>query len=91
MASDKPSPPRHDPDAVDVIGRRPEFSGPNLPHVAPADDMFAGRHWVKGRVVPLDAAERLRGVSTAEFLSALGADMTVMTRLWTAGKDFDLP
>lgn len=82
-----------DPDAVVVASgarpRRPEIPGADLPHVVPVDDVLTGRHQVKGRAVLLDEDGHLRGVSTADFLSAQGIDVTVVTRLWTVGEDID--
>jgi pyruvate/2-oxoglutarate dehydrogenase complex dihydrolipoamide dehydrogenase (E3) component len=57
--------------------------------VVPVDDVLTGHHQVSGRAVLLDEDGHLRGASTADFLSAQGVDVTIVTRLWTVGEDID--
>jgi mycofactocin system FadH/OYE family oxidoreductase 2 len=81
------------PDAVVVAAgarpRRPDIPGADAAHVVPVDDVLNGRHRPGKKVVLLDEDGHLRGVSTADFLSAQGVEVIVVTRLWSVGEDID--
>ena len=69
--------------------RRPEIPGADLPHVVSVDDVLGGRATVGQHCVVLDDDGHLRGPSTADFLSAQGKQVAIVTRLWSVGEDVD--
>lgn len=69
--------------------RAPEIPGADLAHVVSVNDVLRGQRQADQRCVVLDDDGHLRGPSVADYLSAQGKQVTIVTRLWSVGEDVD--
>jgi dimethylglycine catabolism A len=75
--------------ATGATPRVPEMPGATLPHVATTVEILMGRVAPGGRCVVIDEDGHFSGPTTADFLAAGGARVTIVCRYFMVGEDID--
>ncbi len=75
--------------ATGATPRVPDIPGVTLPHVTTTVDILMGRIAPGRRCVVIDEDGHFSGPTTADFLAARGAQVTIVCRYFMVGEDID--